>query len=70
MEKNKAYFELRRLVVKYILSDKEKEKLLNILSDEHYIPPVRGVIDDIFNNSSAITKEDKEIIDDLMYFFG
>ena len=70
MEKNKAYFELRRLVEKYVNCDKDKKELLDILNNEQYMPPVRGVIDDIFKSTTEITKEDKEVIDDLMYYFG
>ena len=70
MEKSIAYCELRRLVVKYITHDQKKKELLEILTTEQYMPPVRGVIDDIYETTNEISEEDKALIDELMYYFG
>lgn len=70
MEKSIAYCELRRLVEKYITHDLKKKELLEILATEQYMPPVRGVIDDIYETSRQISEEDKSLISELMHFFG
>lgn len=70
MDKDKAYLKLKELVEKYINNCEKKNRLLSVLSNKQYMPPVRGVIDDILKQSNQISKEDMDLIDDLMYFFG
>ncbi len=70
MDKIKAYIELRRLVEKYIQNDGEKKQLLEYLEKIQYMPPVRGVIDDILKQQKSISKEDRDVINYLMHFFG
>ena len=70
MENVEAYSELRRLVKKYITSINKKTELLEILMREENPPPVRGIVNDIYEATNEITAEDKDLIDDLMYFFG
>ena len=60
MKKSDAYKELKKLVGKYICNDDEKKKLLELLDEEKYMPPVRGVMDDILKQSGSVTREDQE----------
>lgn len=70
MENLEAYSELRRLVRTYITSINKKTELLEILTREQNPPPVRGIIDEIYETKNEINAEDKDLIDDLMHFFG
>lgn len=69
MNKENAYIELRRLVEAYVSGD-QKQILMDRLDKEDHMPPVRGVIDIIFDSSVNISREDEIVIAELMHFFG
>ena len=70
METSEGYQALRQLVKKYISSEQKREELLEILSTEQNMPPVRGIINEIYEENNKIEQEDKDLITDLMYYFG
>jgi hypothetical protein len=70
LETSEGYQALRQLVKKYISSEQKREELLEILSTEQNMPPVRGIINEIYEENNKIEQEDKDLITDLMYYFG
>jgi hypothetical protein len=72
MDQGEARSVLNDLISIYVSDHSISERLRNIVQDRN-LPrvPVRGVIDDIIKSKSDdFSKEDKEKIDDLMYYFG
>lgn len=56
------------LVKKYIIKDRA-ECLVEMIN-EHPDVPIRGVFEEIVSSGKKITPSDREILDDLMHFFG
>lgn len=72
MDEKKAIEALKKLVSEYIEDPHKLTELDGLLSSTHLpAPPVRGVIDDIYRlRKKEISGTDKEVIDELMYYFG
>lgn len=72
MDKANAIDTLKYLVDKYVSDVEKKNELIDLLNSPNLPrPPVRGVIDDLYNfKSKAIENSDRDKIDDLMYYFG
>lgn len=71
MKKSEARDALIYLVEKYILEKDLQDRLIHESSDmTKPMLPVRGVIDEIIKHKhQVISSDDKELIDDLFYFF-
>lgn len=55
------------LVKKYI---KDRSECLVEMINKHPDVPIRGVFEEIVSSGKKITPSDREILDDLMHFFG
>ncbi|MCW8901490.1 MAG: hypothetical protein OQK95_12530 [Gammaproteobacteria bacterium] len=67
MDKNSAKDDLIKLVEKYV--DENKKKEIIQLIDNHCSVPIRGVFDEIVKGK-IISKDDRDLLDDMMHFFG